>query len=164
MTDRHADAGTDPELGSIEREIYVEARPETVFAVVSEPRHMSAWWPDDAQYEVAPGAEGQIVFGDPGDGGSASGFTVMDVDPPRSFSFRWTHEVGTVATAGTSLLVTFTLVPAGTGTLLRMRETGFRERGWEAAVLEHEYAQHVWGWDLFLPRLAPYVASLEADA
>jgi hypothetical protein len=37
-----------------------------------------------------------------------------------------------------------------------MTETGFREMGWEAAVLEQQYREHVSGWDFFLPRLAPY--------
>lgn len=50
---------------------------------------------------------------------------------------------------GNSLLVTFELAPAGDGTTLR-----FRERGWEAAVLEAHYNDHRQGWDFYLPRLA----------
>ncbi len=42
-----------------------------------------------------------------------------------------------------------------------MTETGFREMGWEVAVLEQQYQEHVTGWDFYLPRLAPYVATLE---
>ena len=61
---------------------------------------------------------------------------------------------------GNSLLVTFDLTPSGRGTLLRMTETGFRELGWEAAVLEHQFHEHVTGWDFYLPRLAPYAATL----
>jgi hypothetical protein len=38
-----------------------------------------------------------------------------------------------------------------------MTETGFRERGWEAAVLEEAYRDHSQGWDYHLSRLAPYV-------
>ena len=48
----------------------------------------------------------------------------------------------------------------GDGTLLRMTETGFREKGWEVAVLEEQYRDHVSGWDHFLPpprRLRPTV-------
>jgi len=41
-----------------------------------------------------------------------------------------------------------------------MTETGFREKGWEIAVLEREYQRHVEGWDLFLPRLAAYAPSV----
>jgi len=58
------------------------------------------------------------------------------------------------------MLVTFELVPDGSGTLLKMTETGFRERGWEAAVLEQHYADHVEGWDLYVPRIASYAERL----
>jgi uncharacterized protein YndB with AHSA1/START domain len=148
------------EYGSIEREIYVEAAPEIVFDVVSSPHHLEQWWPDAARYEPTPGAVGEIVFGDPDAGGGVAAFTVVDVQPPRSFSFRWTHAAGETAAEGNSLLVTFDLTPSGDGTLLRMTETGFREMGWEIAVLEERYREHVQGWDFFLPRLAPYVATL----
>ena len=40
-----------------------------------------------------------------------------------------------------------------------MTETGFREMGWEAAVLEQQYREHNTGWDYYMPRLAPYVAT-----
>jgi uncharacterized protein YndB with AHSA1/START domain len=148
------------EFGTIEREIHIDASPEIVFDVVSSPDHLKEWWPDDADYEPVPGSTGKIVFGDPDAGGGAASFTVIEVAPPRRFSFRWTHPAGEVAAEGNSLLVTFDLTPSRAGTLLRMTETGFREMGWEASVLEHEYAEHVTGWDFFLPRLVPYVDTL----
>jgi len=148
------------EFGTIEREIYVEATLEVVFEVVSSPDHLKEWWPDDAHYEPRPGSTGEILFGDR-DSGGVVGFTVVDARPPRTFSFRWTHPVSEVATEGNSLLVTFDLAPSGAGTLLRMTETGFREMGWDVAVLEQQYSEHVTGWDFFLPRLAPYVATLQ---
>jgi uncharacterized protein YndB with AHSA1/START domain len=148
------------ELGTLEREIYVEASPETVFEVVSSPEHLKEWWPDDAAYDPAPGGTGEIVFGDPEAGGAVVAFTVVDADPPRSFSFRWTHPAGETARGGNSLLVTFDLTPRGAGTLLRMTESGFREMGWEVAVLEEQYREHETGWDFYLPRLAAYVAKI----
>ena len=42
-----------------------------------------------------------------------------------------------------------------------MTEKGFREKGWEVAVLEQQYQEHVTGWDFYLARLAPYVATLD---
>lgn len=83
-------------------------------------------------------------------------FTVVDARPPHLFAFRWTHDAGEVATDGNSLLVTFELAPSGSGTTLTMTESGFREMGWQAAVLEQQYTEHVTGWDTFLPRLVPY--------
>lgn len=150
------------ELGTIEREIFVEATPEVVYQVVSSAEHVKQWWPDDARYDVVPGAPGEIVFGDPEAGGAVVQLTVVEAIPPRTYSFRWTHPAGEAAVPGNSLLVTFELVPSGGGTLLKMTETGFREMGWEVAVLEEQYREHVIGWDFYLPRIAPYVASLQA--
>ena len=147
------------ELGTIERELYVEARPEIVFEVVSDPAHVKQWWSDDARYEAVVGSEGEILFAD-ADDGKVEAFTVVDVQPPTRFSFRWTHPAGEKAVEGNSLLVTFELVPQGEGTLVRFRETGFRERGWAAAELEANYQDHVHGWDYFLPRLVTYVDRL----
>jgi uncharacterized protein YndB with AHSA1/START domain len=151
----------DMEFGTIEREIYVAASPEIVFEVVSSPEHLKEWWPDDARYEPTPGSVGEIVFGDRNAGGAVVPFTVVDARPPQAFSFRWTHPADQAATEGNSLLVTFDLTPSGAGTLLRMTETGFREMGWEVAVLEQQYQEHIAGWEFYLPRLAPYVATLE---
>jgi uncharacterized protein YndB with AHSA1/START domain len=148
------------ELRSIEREVFVEASPEIVFDVVSSPEHLKQWWPDDARYDPTPGSAGEIVFGTDDDR-TVVGFTVVDARPPRTFVFRWTHPLDQTAAEGNSLLVTFDLTPVRGGTLLKMTETGFREMGWEVAVLEQQYREHLTGWDFYLPRLAPYVAALE---
>jgi uncharacterized protein YndB with AHSA1/START domain len=149
------------EFGSIEREIHVEATPEVVYEVISRPEHLRQWWPDDAELEPVPGATGVISFGDRSTpGAKVVALTVTEADPPRRFAFRWVHGEGEAATSANSLLVTFDLVPSGAGTLLRFTETGFREKGWEAAVLEEQYRQHVTGWDHFLPRLVTYVDRL----
>src|SRR3982751_2061433 len=149
------------EFGTIEREIYVQASPDVVFEVVSSPDHLKQWWPDDAAYEPTPGSAGEIVFGDRGAGGAVVAFSVVDAQPPRTFSFRWTHPAEKVAAEGNSLLVTFDLTPSGGGTLLKMTESGFREMGWEIAVLEQQYNEHISGWDHYLPRLVSYAQGLK---
>jgi uncharacterized protein YndB with AHSA1/START domain len=149
------------EYGSIEREIHVDAAPEVVYAVISSPEHMREWWPDDADLVPVPGATGVISFGDRTTPEvKVVPLTVVEADPPRRFSFRWIHDEGESATSDRSLLVTFDLIPSGAGTLLRFSESGFREKGWEAAVLEKAYCEHVTGWDHFLPRLVSYVGRL----
>jgi uncharacterized protein YndB with AHSA1/START domain len=147
------------EFGTIEREIFVEASPEVVFEVVSNPSHVKQWWPDDAHYDSAPGSTGDIVFGD-GPDATVVALTVLEVRPPKTFSFRWTHPADQAAAPGNSLLVTFDLTPSGTGTLLRMTESGFREMGWEIALLEQQYNEHVTGWDYYLPRLMAYAVTV----
>ena len=101
---------------------------------------------------------GEVVFTKAGEKVPVA-FQVVDAVPYRLFSFRWAHPAGAQPREGNSFLVTFELEPAGGGTLLRMTETGFRERGWEAAVMEEAYRDHSAGWDYHLSRLAPYVAT-----
>lgn len=150
------------EYGTIEREIQIEASPATVFEVITRPEHVREWWPDDAVIEPTPGATGELVFGDRSSpDAKIPKLTVVEAVPPTLFSFRWTHPEDEEAREGNSLLVTFELAPAGGGTLLRMTESGFREMGWEVAVLEQQYQDHVQGWDHFLPRLVDYAATVQ---
>lgn len=60
----------------------------------------------------------EILFGAPEGGGKVVALSIVDVDPPTTFSFRWEFA-----------LVTFDLTPQGDGTLLRFHETGSREMG-----------------------------------
>ena len=145
------------EYGVIEREMFVEATPEIVYEVVSRPEHLRQWWPDEAAYEPQAGANGSISFGD-----TVVGFAVVEARPPSTFSFRWTQPVGEPAVEGNSLVVTFELTPSGRGTLLTMTERGFREMGWEVAVLEQQHREHGEGWDFFLGRLVDYAAKVQA--
>jgi uncharacterized protein YndB with AHSA1/START domain len=153
------------EYGSIEREITVEASPEIVFDVVSSPEHLEQWWPDEATLVPTPGNQGTIVFNQ----GAANppkvvNITVVEVQPPRRFSFRWDYESDVVASVGNSMLITFELEPIAGGTRIRMTETGFRERGWEAAVLEEIYQDHSHGWDYFIARLEKYLVGVGASS
>jgi uncharacterized protein YndB with AHSA1/START domain len=150
------------EYGTIEREIHIDATPEIVFAVVSNPAHVSQWWPDEAEFLSVPGAPGRIGFSQGKDAVAWEQFTVVEAIPHRLFSFRWTHPEGSRAAPDNSYLVTFVLEPAGNATLLRLTEIGFRQRGWNQAKVAAEHASHVTGWDFFLPRLPPYAVSIAA--
>jgi uncharacterized protein YndB with AHSA1/START domain len=149
------------EYGSIEREIHIDAAPEVVFDVISSPEHIQEWWSDEAELGEGAGATGELAW----DGSDTTGamvvpITVVKAEPPRLFSFRWVYPGDEVATATNSLLVTFELVPSQAGTVLKLTETGFREMGWEVAVLEEQYREHCVGWAMYLPRLADYAARL----
>ncbi|MFC6373520.1 SRPBCC domain-containing protein [Nonomuraea thailandensis] len=143
------------EYGTIEREIHVDASPEVAFEVVSRPEHIAQWWTDDAVLEATPGAVGELIWGDRA---QVVRIVVEKTEPPRLFSFRWCHPDGDLEDSAASLLVSFELTPSGTGTTIRLTETGFREMGWEAAKLEEQYRDHSTGWDTFVPRLGDYLA------
>ncbi|WP_326551610.1 SRPBCC domain-containing protein [Micromonospora sp. NBC_01813] len=149
------------EYASIEREIHVDAPPEVVFEVVSRPEHIRQWWYAETDIVPTPGATGELAWASDGDPrAQVVGVTVVVAEPPRLFTFRWTHPSGESAVDENSLLVTFALTPSGSGTLLRLTETGFRERGWQDAVREQQYREHVVGWDTFVPRIAVHAEGL----
>jgi uncharacterized protein YndB with AHSA1/START domain len=144
------------EYGSIERDIEVDASPEVVFEVISQPEHMREWWPDDARFEPVAGAPGELVWRNEETGEAMTvALSVVEVVPPKRFSFRWAYANGD--RGGDSLFVTFDLVPTARGTRIRMTETGFREMGWEIAVLEQQYHEHESGWDHYIPALGAYI-------
>lgn len=137
------------EHGTIERELHVSAPPEVVFDVISSPEHIRQWWQVDA-VDLAPaaGTTGELVWGDRSSPDAhVARLTVVEAEPPRRFAFRWVYDDDVdVPADGTSLLVVFELVPVDGGTTVRLTESGFRERGWEAAVLQQQYDEHVQGW------------------
>jgi uncharacterized protein YndB with AHSA1/START domain len=150
---------------SIERHVEIDASPETVFEVISNPEHVSKWWPDHAEFEPTPGTTGRLVFGDPtSPDAQIPEITIVDAEPPRLFSFRWVYPTGEAATEANSLLVTFELTPRGSGTVLRLCETGFLNKGWEPALVEEEYRDHSTAWDHFLHRLVDYAPTVGAPA
>jgi uncharacterized protein YndB with AHSA1/START domain len=148
------------EYGSIERDLHIDASPEVVYEVISAAEHLREWWPDEAGLDPVPGGTGFVLFGDStSPDAKREALTVVEADPPHRFAFRWVYGNAPL-TESNSLLVTFDLTPSGDGTLLRFSESGFRERGWEAAVLEEAYRDHAAGWEHFLPRLATYAHRL----
>lgn len=149
------------ELGTIEREVHVEASQEIVFEVITSPDHMREWWNGiETDLSPAPDTTAEIAWGKDTAEPHVDQITVVDADPPRLFSFRWVYEGAAEATPLNSLLVTFELLPSGDGTLIRMTESGFREKGWEIAEMEAAYADHSNGWDIFVPALGAYVTQL----
>jgi uncharacterized protein YndB with AHSA1/START domain len=153
------------EHGSIEREIRIEASPEVVFEVITSPDHIREWWNGcDTDLGPSVGTVAEIAWGRGTPEPHIDEVTVVASEPPRLFAFRWVYEGAAAPTPDNSLLVTFELTPSDGGTLLRMTETGFREKGWEVAVMEAAYADHVNGWDIFVPSIRDYVARMVSAA
>ena len=151
------------EYGRIEREFRIDASPEVVYEVISSPAHIREWWHAEADLEPVRGAVGELVWGDKAKAeAEVVSITVVEAKRPLLFSFRWVYPDGEVATAANSLLVTFELVPFGSGTVVRLTEVGFREMGWEAAVLEEQYKEHSVGGDTHFASLRDYLGQLVA--
>lgn len=146
---------------TIEREIHIEATPEVVFDVISNPRHLVHWFPDRAELDPTPGGRGVLTFTTAG-ADHVAPVMVVEAQPYSLFSFRWSQPEGAEATDHNSLLVRFELVPTGAGTTLRMTESNFDGRGLDDARVLADYEDHLQGWAQIMPRLAPYAESLVA--
>ncbi|MBF9131924.1 SRPBCC domain-containing protein [Plantactinospora sp. S1510] len=60
--------------------------PEKVWPAVTEPEHLSRWFPAEVRLEPRPG--GQITFSFGPDGAETTG-SISAYDPPRLFAFDW---------------------------------------------------------------------------
>ena len=146
----------------IEREIAIAARPERVWAVLTEPEHVGKWFGQGpaAQIDLRPGGIMQLDHGEHG----RFPTRIEKVDPPHYFSYRWASAFpGELATEDNSTLVEFTLTPEGDGTLLRVVETGFarldipEERRGTAS-----YESHASGWTEKIAEVRDYAERLTA--
>ena len=143
----------------LKREIVIDAPPEIVWGAVTEPDQIALWFSDAAQFDLQPGGAGSLTWHP---GGRATDdlnetmvipVQVMEVDPPRYFSFRWTHPGDAEPTATNSLLVEFTLTPEGDTTRLSVVESGFQEVERET---DAEMDGHAEGWKVHLESLRRY--------
>jgi uncharacterized protein YndB with AHSA1/START domain len=143
----------------LKREIVIEAPPEIVWDAVTEPDQIALWFSDAAEFDLQPGGAGSLTWHPGGRATDELSETmvipvqVLEVDPPRHFSFRWTHPEGAEATEENSLLVEFTLTPEGDATRLSVVESGFQEVDRDT---EAEMRGHGEGWKVHLESLREY--------
>jgi uncharacterized protein YndB with AHSA1/START domain len=154
---------------SVEREILIEASPQVVWGVITEPEQISRWFSDEADLEGRAGVDGTLTWKPGGRGAEKDLDTivpirVVEAEPFRRFSFRWNHPLGTEPDESNSALVEFSLIEEAGGTRLRVVESGIDavthdEQG-KADYLE----DHGRGWGKHLGELLDYVASKPSRA
>jgi uncharacterized protein YndB with AHSA1/START domain len=128
-------------LDVLEREVWIAARPETVFAFFTDSAKMIQWKGLNATLE--PHVHGQyrvnvnsrdVVRGE-----------YLEVIPHRRVVFTWGWEgEGSVLKPGAST-VEITLTADGNGTLVRLKHHGLPTK--------EQYDLHAQGWDHYLARL-----------
>ena len=67
---------------SVEREILIEASPEVVWGVITEPEQISRWFSDEAEVEGRAGADGTLTW-KPGGRGGEQGVRLDRADSGR---------------------------------------------------------------------------------
>lgn len=124
----------------IEKVIRIEARPETVFRLLTEPTEYVRWKGKLADLEPRPGGTFRVDFLNDKD--IAVG-KYVEVIPARRVVFTWGWEGNQIVPPGSST-VEIDLEPDGDGTRLRLVHRGLPDEA---------IPTHTEGWDFFLPRL-----------
>jgi uncharacterized protein YndB with AHSA1/START domain len=140
----------------IEHEILVNARPEVVWEVLTEPEHLAWLGGAQADVDLRPGGtmvlywEGQGYF-----------LAVIDtVEYPRRLALRWSLVPDCAPAPGSSTVVEFALSPTGTGTKLRVVESGFATLTGEQAERAASLAANRHTWTTGFTALAARAAKL----
>jgi uncharacterized protein YndB with AHSA1/START domain len=121
----------------VEREI--PHPPEKIWRALTQPHLIEEWL---MKNDFKPVVDHRFKF--TGDWGSVD-CRVTVVEPGKALSYTW-------AAMGLESVVTWTLTPAGTGTHLRMEQSGFRPDQRQA------YQGATFGWQQFFAKLEQIVA------
>jgi uncharacterized protein YndB with AHSA1/START domain len=109
-----------PEIRTVVVEREIAHPPAKLWRALTQP-HLIAEWLMANDFVPDVGHRFQLR----GDWGGVLDCEVLEVEPGESLSYTWNHRHADVAYDLESV-VTFTLTPAGAGTLLRMEQAGFR--------------------------------------
>jgi uncharacterized protein YndB with AHSA1/START domain len=154
---------------TVEREILIEATPQVVWGVITEPEQISRWFSDDADIEGRAGADGTLTWKPGGRGGEKDvdlvvPIRVVDAEPFRRFSFRWNHPDGASPDESNSALVEFSLIEEAGGTRLKVIESGIDLVTDDDASNARYIEEHGHGWGKHFGELRDYVASKPHEA
>ena len=135
----------------IEKVIRIEARPETVFRLLTDPKEYVRWKGKLAELEPKPGGSFRVDFLNDKDVAVGK---YVEVIPARRVVFTWGWEGNPIVPPGSST-VEIDLEPDGQGTRLRLVHRGLPEEA---------IPTHTEGWDFFLPRLVNVAEGRDAGS
>ena len=125
---------------AVEREVRIEAPPETVFSFFTDPQQMTKWQGQSATLDPRPGGIYRVDM----NGEHVARGEYVEVVPHSRIVFTWGWEGdGSPLPPGAST-VEISFTPDGDGTIVRLRHLGLSPEQRQA---------HAEGWDLYLPRL-----------
>jgi uncharacterized protein YndB with AHSA1/START domain len=134
----------------IERTLQLAHAPAKVWAALTTPEGLSAWFGDNVTMDLRPGGAAQMTF--------RSGLTVdmrvERVEEPAVFGFTW-RLPNLPEDDPRRTYVEFTLEAAGAGTRLRVVEMGFAQLPDDSR--RKTYDSHAEGWASELGELAGYL-------
>lgn len=128
------------EKSAIRREVRVQARPETIFALLTDPAKYVQWKGALANLEPRPGGLYRVQF----NSRNIACGTYVELVPNRRVVFTWGWEGNGALPPGSST-VEITLTPDGDGTIVRLVHRD---------LPPDAHDMHAQGWDLYIQRLA----------
>jgi uncharacterized protein YndB with AHSA1/START domain len=134
----------------IERTVEIAHPPAKVWAALTTPDGLSAWFGQEATIDLRPGGLASMKFGS----GHVAQMRVERVEEPTVFGYTW-HIYGLPDDDPRRTYVEFTLEPAGAGTRLTVVETGFAQLSGDA--YSTAYNGNTQGWASELGELVDYL-------
>lgn len=125
----------------VEREVAIEASPETVWEFLVDQEKATRWMGQSASFDLRPGGEYRVGVIP----GNVARGEFVEIHPPRRLVFTWGWEPDSQSPIRPGeTTVEFDLVPSGERTILRFRH----------GLPNAESAEsHAHGWDHYLARL-----------
>lgn len=106
-------------IETIEQTVHIDARPETVWELWTDPARLCQWWGVEAETVLEPGGVFRVVM----EGGPVMRGEFLELDPPRRlvFSFGWEGEAPAGPLPPGSSRVEVQLAPVDAATELTLR-------------------------------------------
>jgi uncharacterized protein YndB with AHSA1/START domain len=147
---------------TIDREIIIDAPITVVWRTITEPGDIAQWFADRVELDLRVGGVGTLVFEDKATAKTVTAHLLIEaVEPPRRFAFRWSQPEGESPRRDNSVLVDFTLVPAGPEqTRLRVTETGLEHLAWTPDEQARYAESHRHGWAVHFGRLGALLGAV----
>jgi uncharacterized protein YndB with AHSA1/START domain len=140
-------------LRPISREVQIEARVDHVWLLVTDPQHLVQWFSDDVEMDRRVGGSLKFTW----DGHGSFPGRIERLDAPHVFAFSWLR-VDEASLVETSTLVEISLEARGTGTLVRVVESGFSRLPWSDERRLDYRRENDRGWARELAELASYAS------
>jgi uncharacterized protein YndB with AHSA1/START domain len=134
----------------IERTIRLARPPRHVWPALTTADGLNAWFGEQATIDLRPGGAASMTFA----GGMTVEMRVERVEEPTVFAYTW-RLPDLPDDDPRRTYVEFTLEPDGTGTVLRVTETGFAQL--PVNTRSDTYDSHVDGWSRELAELVEHL-------
>lgn len=134
----------------IERTLSLPQSPREVWAALTTPERLSAWFGERVTIDLRPGGAASMTFA----GGLTVPMRVERVEEPEVFAYTW-RLPDLPEDDPRRTYVEFTLEALDEGTLLRVTESGFAQLPIDAR--QETYESHSEGWSSELAELAEYL-------